>query len=122
MSTTRTTVRRGRKRVVTEVGETYQIKSERNVSWGGYPCAGQLKLLRDNGDGTYSDMDIPWDDSWEPGSVVDVAVTVTLVKAAPKSRKRCHNPWPAHVCDDGKARNKKRQLAEIARTKRKMSR
>lgn len=34
----------------------------------------------------------------EFGSIVEIAVRVKIVKKGKPSKKRCHNPWPAHVC------------------------
>lgn len=81
-----------------QVTETWRVTSERNVQWSGAPCGGFLSLTRQDPDhqGCRLHTTIPWDDSWEPGSIVDVEMKVTLVKAGPRSRKRCHNPWPAH--------------------------
>lgn len=96
------------RKIVTSTSDNYRVTSSRGLQWAGAPCGGFLQLLRDV-DGTQSSVDIPWDASWEPGTIVEVELKVTLVKAAPKSRKLCHNTWPAHVCDDGEARNRKRK-------------
>jgi hypothetical protein len=85
-----------------------RVRGERTVSWGGAPCAGYLGLYVEperKGDGRYAIPSIPWDDSWEPGTVVVVNITVRPVALARKSRKKCHNPWPAHVHDADKKRN-----------------
>ncbi len=88
---------------VTEITKRVTVRSSRGVGSAGAPCDGWLQLHEEpapDAHGVSHPPSIPWDDSWEPGSVVDVTITVTLVKAAPKSRKKCHNPWPAHVHDD----------------------
>ena len=87
-----------------------RVRSERNVGWSGAPCSGFLQLFEDpapDESGKYHTPSIPWDDSWEPGTVVNVEITVTLVKLAPRSRKKCHNPWPAHVHDHDKKGSKR---------------
>jgi hypothetical protein len=90
-----------RKPIVKEIRKKVRVRSERNVSWGGAPCGGWLQLFEEpapNKRGKYLTPSIPWDDSWEPGSIVEVTISVKLVKAGPRSRKKCHNPWPAHRC------------------------
>lgn len=100
------------KRVVPrEITKFVRVRSERGLQWSGAPCGGWLQLYEEpspDEQGVYRTPSIPWHDSWQPGTIVDVEIRVTLVKAAPKSRKRCHNPWPAHVHDDERARRAKR--------------
>jgi hypothetical protein len=108
MRTSRKIDRRGH---VTEVTKYVQVRSERGLQWAGAPCGGFLQLYEEpapNSDGARLRPSIPWDDSWEPGTRVDVKIVVTLVKAAPKSRKKCHNTWPAHVHDSDRERRAKR--------------
>jgi hypothetical protein len=102
-------VRRKSKKPVRVINDKYRVMSARQLSWAGAPCSGFLSLTRPGPiAGEKLHADIPWDDSWVPGSIVEVEVKVTLVKAVPKSRKRCHNPWPAHVHDDVKAKRARR--------------
>lgn len=95
-------------RKVTEKRMVARVIGKRNCSWSAAPCQGWLQVLEQESDGVWRHPDIPWDDSWEPGTIVEVEMIARVVKFGPKSRKRCHVPWPAHVCDDGKARNRRK--------------
>lgn len=89
-------------KAVTKIIKKVRVRSERGLQWSGAPCGGFLQLYEEpapSKDGSFHTPSIPWDDSWEIGTIVDVEITVTLVKTAPKSRKKCHNTWPAHVHD-----------------------
>lgn len=104
-----------RKGIATQITKRVTVRSHRDTSWAGAPCSGWLQMFVEpapDARGVYARPSIPWDDSWELGSVVDVTIVVTLVKAAPKSRKKCHNPWPAHVHDDERKRRMKRARRE----------
>lgn len=108
MKITRKADRNGR---ATEITKQVTVRRERALGWSGAPCGGWLQLFEElapDSSGSYHTPSVPWDDSWEPGTVVDVRIVVTLVKAAPKSRKRCHNPWPAHVHDEDRDRRPRR--------------
>ncbi len=104
-----------RRGIATEVHQVIRVRSERNVSWGGAPCSGYVGLYVEpekKSDHTHAIPSIPWDDSWEPGTIVLVTITVRPLSLAPRSRKKCHNPWPAHVHDADKQRRDTRARRE----------
>ncbi len=41
---------------------------------------------------------VAWAEHPEFGSEFEVTVNVVVKKSAPRDRKKCHNPWPAHTC------------------------
>jgi hypothetical protein len=97
--------------VATELHKRVEVRSERNVLWSGAPCGGWLHLFEEpapDESGMYHAPSIPWDASWPPGTVVMVDIVVRPVSIAKKSRKKCHNPWPAHVHDADKERQRRR--------------
>lgn len=111
----------GRGGVATEIVKRVRVRSERQLGWAIAPCGGFLALYEEPSarePDRYRRPSIPWDESWEPGTVVDVRIVVTLVRAAPKSRKKCHNPWPAHVHDDERERQRRRQQRRERRRER----
>lgn len=90
--------------------ETFTATIERQVGWSGAGCQGYAMLRV--GDELRSAQNIPLDsDELEFDDEIEVIITVRLLKRPKKRGKQrhCHNPWPAHVCDDGKYRKPERR-------------
>ncbi len=85
------------------------VHAIRGVGSSMAPCDGYLSY-RENANGTGSDFG-SFEQVYralgrhiEPGSTIRLEVTVTVLNEKPRSKKKCHNPWPAHMC-----RNRRRK-------------
>lgn len=88
------------------------LTSERGLSYAGAPCQGYMQYRELATDDAIRKLNPPHvfdlieralGDNPEFGSVVKLTVTVEVVKRGAPSRKRCHNPWPAHRCPEKKS-------------------
>ncbi|HEX7095672.1 MAG TPA: hypothetical protein VF183_07300 [Acidimicrobiales bacterium] len=97
-------------------GETsFVVESVRDLHHGGTPCAGYMRYeerpLPDKRILSQPDVfDIiqrALGDNPEFGSQVRLTVQVEVIVEGKPSRKKCHNPWPAHVHDNKRRRRSK---------------
>ena len=96
---------------------TFGLKAERGLGWSGAPCEGFYSLVEHTAANAHDRINEPnmfdligrtLGGYPEPGSEFEVTVTIRITKHGKPSKKKCHNPWPAHRCPNQKKRRARR--------------